>query len=219
MGRHLPCELSALGWRIYDRMRALGLEASDVAAATGISSSTLYRIMRADKRGTVEPRLSTKRRLARALRVSMASLFDDDQLELVYEPAVIASNRSLSVVDLVVHHLRSVPEELRLHAARAAAITLVDLVLTAGGHAAKIRDLGMDALAGEPSENLLLVLLHSLPPKLRRAASKSAISAMLEVEWVAGGEPSKQVYALITRTSWSEKRLARDRPPLTDAMR
>jgi transcriptional regulator with XRE-family HTH domain len=209
MGRCLPRQLSVLGWRVYDRMRALSLEAPAVAAAAGISSSTLYRIMRADRRGTAEPRLSTKRQLARALHVPMATLFDDEQLELVYEPPIQAPSHALSVSDLVVHHIRSVPEELRVQAIREAAFGLVDLVLTVGG-ATSLRDLGVDALTGDPSENLLLILLHSLPEKMRRVGCKVAIRAMLKVERAAGREPTKQSYACITRTTWSDKRLARD---------
>ena len=216
MGRRLPRQLSELGWRIYDRMRALNLDASDVAAAAGISSSTLYRLMRADKAGTSEPRLSTKRKLARALRLSMAELFNDEQLELVYEPVVQSSKRSVSLDDLVLHHLRSVSSEVRVDATRAAAFALVDLVLTASGQNFRIGDWGLQNLTDVPSENLLLILLNSLPEKLRRAGAKVAISAMLKVEWMIGVEPSKQVYVSITRTSWSKKRLARDRPPLAD---
>jgi len=217
MGRRPLSSLTALGWRLQDRMRALGLEAPEVAAAAGISASTLYRIMRADRRGTAEPRLATKRRLALALRTSMASLFDDPQFEFVHEPQ--PSLEPTSIEALVLHHMRSIPEELQLDATRAAALALVDVVLSVSGNNPPIADQLVSGLTGVPSEDLLLILLHSLPGKMQRVGAKAAISAMLKVERLAGGEPSKAAYASITRTNWSEKRIARDRPPLADLRR
>lgn len=193
-------------------MRALGLEPQNVAAAAGISSSTLYRIMRADRGATAEPRLSTKRKLARALRTPMSTLFEDDQLELVANPVITQPGESVSLERLVVNHFRSVPQEMRLEAGRAAAFALVDLVLTLGGPTTRLEERDWNIPAIENSERLLLSLLHALPVKLQRHASKAAITAMLRVEWVAGTQPSKETYGAITRTNWSAKRLARDQP-------
>lgn len=69
MGRPLPKKLSQLGWRVLARLKELDLEPAAVAAAAGIAPSTLYRLMKEGKPGeaTIEPRLRTKRRLARVL--------------------------------------------------------------------------------------------------------------------------------------------------------
>jgi hypothetical protein len=149
----------------------------------------------------------------------MATLFDDEQLELVYHPVVDEQSGLPAMRDLVLHHLRSVPQATRLPAARGAAFALVDLVLTLGGDNLPIGDLDVIGSTEAPSETLLVLLLNTLPAKLQRVGARSAIGAMLNVERVAGGEPSKGAYASITRTAWSNKRIVRNRPPLTEQTR
>ncbi|HEX8674311.1 MAG TPA: helix-turn-helix transcriptional regulator [Longimicrobium sp.] len=215
MGRHLPSELSEVGWRIFDRMRALGLQPLEVAAAAGLSPSTVYRAMRADRARTSEPRLHTKRRLARALKTTIGDLFDDEQLEFM-EQSMGVHDEPEAFGRLVVHHLRTLPPIIRNEAGRAAALALIDWLLTVVGamHGGAEVELGDST---NQIEGVLLLLLHRLPPDKRRAAAKAAIEAMLQIEAISNRTPSEKMYRAINRTNWSKKRIARDRPPLSEA--
>lgn len=219
MGRHLSRELSEVGWRVYDRMRELGIEPLQVAAAAGLSPSTLYRVMRADGSRTSEPRLHTKRRIARALKTTINALFDDEQLEFVEEARGKTDNLGL-FSGLVLHHLRTVPREIRQDASRAAAVALVDWILTSVDVPAEdMGEYGIPA-PSDLTEGLLLLLLQRLPKDRRRSGTKAAIEAMLQVEAVSNQVyPSEEMYRAIGRTNWSEKRLARNIPPLERAPR
>lgn len=213
MGRHLPNKLSEAGVRIRDRMVELGLDPAAVAAAAGLSPSTLYRIMRKDRKATVEPRLQTKRRIARALKTTIVWLFNEPQLELVEQPSGNCSN-SDPFERLLVHQFRRMREDVRTNAGREAAYTLINLIFALRDPVAHSSD-GIVASSDDAGEDLLVSLLRRLPASLRRYGAKSAIRAMLEVEALHTGEASEPMYRAATRTNWSTQRILRDRPPLT----
>lgn len=214
MGRCLPRELSELGWRIYDRMRELALDPPEIAAAAGISPSTLYRIMRADRGATVDPRLRTKRRLARALKVPMARLFNDSQLEL-YELPINAGSERFPLERLMLHQYRTIDPQYRSEAGRNAAFTLVDFILSVADDASELPEEGVGlGVTDDRREDLLILLVRRLPEKMRRYGIKAAIQSMLKVQRAHAEEPSELIYRPITRTNWSESRIDRDKPPL-----
>lgn len=220
MGRCLPKNLSENGRRILARLRDLDLKPEAVAAAAGVSPSTLYRIMSAREGATYDPRLRTKRRLAKALRTPMADLFDEAQLEMLEEPRVSMQRQPEVFARLIVHQLRSVQEPLRLRAARAAAYALVDMMLAVSGIGPYVdEDLHADHGNVDHLERQLLDLYHRLPTSVRRQAAQMAIRAILNIESVSRRQPSEALYRAVARTRWSEKRIRRDRPPLTDPPR
>lgn len=212
MGRLLPRPLSDVGSRIYSRMRELDLKPPEIAAAAGVSPSTLYRIMKGSKDG---PRLRTKRMLAKALRVPMAQLFDEPQLEILdqHEPPLDREPSRLEL--LILHQFRTVKPSFRRHAARAAVFALVDMIL---GVSSELNDDQLQLLSVAKAEDhfhkLLPTLFRLLPPKVRRTGAKMAISAMVNVEMAANRVPSEPLYRAMNRTNWSAKRMRRDRPPL-----
>ena len=214
MGRKLPREMmSVMGRRIYDRMNKLALQPSQVAAAAGVSPSTLYRIMKARK--GVRTHLRTKRRLAKALRLPMAKLFGEPQLEILDEQSPPVDHCPDPIEQLILHHFDNVDPGLRLVAARAAAYTLLNMAQVVSP---ELRHNELQFLNPEPTqdhfEKLLFTVFRRLPPEVRRAGAKAAIRAMLNVEMVSNQLPSEQLYRAINRTNWSKKRIARNRPPL-----
>lgn len=215
MGRLLPRPLSDVGSRIYSRMRELDLTLPAIAAAAGVSPSTLYRIMKGGKGSKDGPRLRTKRKLAKALRVPMAQLFDESQLEILdqHEPALDQEPSQLEL--LILHQFRTVKPSFRRHAARAAVFALVDMIL---GVSSELHDDELQLLSIAKAEDhfqqLLPTLFRLLPPKVRRTGAKMAISAMVNVEMAANRVPSEPLYRAVNRTNWSAKRMRRDRPPL-----
>ena len=218
MGRVLPRRLSELGWRIYRRMTDLDLNLPEIAAAAGVSPSTLYRVMRAGVGSTTEPRLRTKRRLAKALSLPMAQLFDEPQLEILeeYQTPLNLQASSLDPLErLMLHHFLNVKPTLRRQAARAVSFALADVIL---GLSSQLKDDQLRLLNLAAPENdfeeLLLRLFGRLPRKLRRAGAKMAIRAMVNVEMAANRVPSEPLYRAMNRTNWSAKRMKRNRPAL-----
>lgn len=207
-------------------MRELGLEPQAVAAAAGLSASTLYRLMKGGRSRTKDPRLRTKRGLARALRTTVADLFHEPQLELLANPPLRPVERaSLSRVAedtskvrdfferLVLRHYQAIDVSTRPEAARAAAIELVDVFLAFGSDPAMDQTGDLQAMSGgDRFEELLLMLFPRLPRRARRYSAGVIIRAMLRVQWVANGEPSAPLYRYISQTTWVMGRLRRDRP-------
>src|ERR1051325_9169948 len=130
MGRRPPKRLSEVGTRISDRASKLGIDCAAIAAAAGISPSTLYRSMRAGTGATTSRLLRTKRSLARVLRLPMVQLFNEAQLEILDEPNPPKRIGPTPLERLVLHQLRTTKVQLRERAAKAAAYALVDVILS-----------------------------------------------------------------------------------------
>lgn len=220
MGRPLPKKLSQLGWRILARLKELHLEPLAVAAAAGIAPSTLYRLMKEGKPGeaTIEPRLRTKRRLARVLKVSLADLFDDSQLEILTEPEPPASSPVEPLERLIIHHYRRVSPALRGKAISAAVTAVVDYALAVAVHDPRphLPPLGKQDIPGSrnDTERLILSVFRRLPISLRPEAARFMVQSMIDVQLAAGDEPKSSLFQAAERARWSEARLLRDDPPL-----
>ncbi len=213
MGRQPSPRLSEIGLKISQQMRELGLKPGAVAAAAGVSPSTLYRIMTDGATG--DPQLRTKRLLARALKTPMAQLFDEPQLEMLDEHNPPLDHPLEPLEQLVMQHLRIVDRPMQRRAAHAAALAIVDMILEVTGQG---RSDDLTTLRGSQVEDrfkdLLRGLFRRLPHEVRRTGAKVAIRAMLDVEVAADHRPSEPMYRAINRTNWSELRILRDRPPL-----
>lgn len=185
MGRRLPTKLSPIGERLVTRMNELELEPGAVAAAAGISASTLYRLLRA-RSGTSEPRLRTKRALARVLCTPMAVLFDDPQLELL--PAESTSDDRYHA--LLLEHYASVDKHVRVASAHAAARVLLDVLFSADPSGAPTKPDAVATISDHDQFAQLISDLYSRIPRVARpAAAREAIRAMLQIELEDGRIP------------------------------
>src|SRR5467141_1549617 len=119
---------SDLAKRVSTRKDKLGMSEAALAAAAGMSRSTLSRFLRG---ATRNPRLSTIKNLARALQAPLEDLIGARQLELIGDSESL-KQISAGLKDVLAEQFDAVPRHLQGDAANDAAEAMVLVLLKTG---------------------------------------------------------------------------------------